>query len=74
MAQDPTSSIYKETKTLMVDVNTCNTENFGITTPPIVTLYAKAYCLTANGYPSVDGFTHRTYIVDVEESDSCKQR
>ena len=55
-------------KRCMIDCNTCNTENFGITTPPpLLTLYAKAYCLTANGYPSVDGFTHRTYVMEIED-------
>lgn len=57
-------------KNYMIDCNTCNTENFGITTPPMLTLYAKAYCLTANGYPSVDGFTHRTYIMEIEDAES----
>ena len=55
-------------KRYMIDCNTCNTENFGITTPPLLTLYAKGYCLTANGYPSVDGFTHRTYIMEIEDA------
>lgn len=54
-------------KRFMIDCNTCNTENFGITTLPMLTLYAKAYCLTATGYPSVDGFTHRTYIMEIED-------
>ena len=35
----------------------------------MLTLYAKAYCLTANGYPSVDGFTHRTYIMEIEDAE-----
>ena len=58
------------TKNYMIDCNTCNTENFGITTPPLLTLYAKAYCLTATGYPSVDGFTHRTYVMEIEDAES----
>ena len=57
-------------KRCMIDCNTCNTENFGITTPPLLTLYAKAYCLTAKGYPSVDGLTKRTYLIEYEEIDS----
>ena len=54
-------------KRVMVDCNTCNTENFGIDTTPIFTDKVKAYTLTANGYPSVDGFTKRTYLIEYEE-------
>ena len=54
-------------KRLMVSVNTCNTKNFGIQDPPRQSENVKAYCLTANGYPTSDGLTHRTYLIDVEE-------
>ena len=67
MERDLTSSNMNN---YMIDCNTCNTQNFGITTPPLLTLYAKAYCLTANGYPSVDGFTHRTYVMECEDAES----
>ena len=55
---------------VMVDCNTCNTENFGIDTPPRFTDKVKAFTLTANGYTSVDGFTKRTYLIEYEEIDS----
>lgn len=54
-------------KNYMIDCNTCNTENFGITTPPLFTDKVKAFTLTAKGYPSVDGFTKRTYLIEYEE-------
>ena len=57
-------------KRVMVDCNTCNTENFGIDSPPRFTDKVKAFTLTATGYPSVDGFTKRTYLIEYEEIDS----
>ena len=54
-------------KRVMVDCNTCNTENFGIDTPPLFTDKVKAFTLTAKGYPSVDGLTKRTYLIEYEE-------
>lgn len=35
--------------------------------PPRFTDKVKAFTLTANGYPSVDGFTKRTYLIEYEE-------
>ena len=60
-------------KRLMVDCNTCNTDNFGIDTPPRFTDKVKAFTLTSVGYPSVDGFTKRTYLIEYEELDSCSK-
>ena len=57
-------------KRVMIDCNTCNTENFGFDTPPRFTYKVKAFTLVANGYPSVDGFTKRTYLIEYEEIDS----
>lgn len=56
-------------KRLMVSVNTCNTHNFGIQGPTRDTSAVKAYCLTANGYPTSDGLTHRTYIMEIEDAE-----
>ena len=67
MAQDPAFWSMRNMKRVMVDCNTCNTENFGIDTTPLFTDKVKAYTLTANGYPSVDGFTKRTYLIEYEE-------
>lgn len=55
---------------MLISVNTCNTHNFGIQDPPRDTLYVKGYCLTANGYPTSDGLTHRTYIMEIEDEES----
>ena len=57
----------KNMKRVMVDCNTCNTKNFGIDTPPRFTDKVKAFTLVANGYPSVDGFTKRNYLIEYEE-------
>lgn len=57
-------------KKFMISVNTCNTHNFGIQDPPHDALYVKGYCLTATGYPSSDGLTHRTYVMEVEDAES----
>ena len=38
-----------------------------IVTPPRFTDKVKAFTLTAVGYPSVDGFTKRTYLIEYEE-------
>ena len=67
MAQDPAFWSMRNMKRVMVDCNTCNTENFGIDTTPIFTDKVKAFTLTAKGYPSVDGFTKRTYLIEYEE-------
>ena len=37
--------------------------------PPRFTDKVKAFTLTAVGYPSVDGFTKRTYLIEYEEID-----
>lgn len=57
-------------KRLLVSVNTCNTHNFGIQDHPSDTSAVKAYCLTATGYPTSDGLTHRTYIMYIEDAES----
>lgn len=57
-------------KRLMVSVNTCNTHNFGIQYPPLDTSAVKGYCLTAKGYPTIDGLTPRTYIMEIEDAES----
>ena len=56
-------------KRLIVSVNTCNTENFGIDTHPNK---VKAFTLTATGYPSANGFTKRTYLIEYEDTDFMK--
>ena len=56
-------------KRLLVSVNTCNTHNFGIQDHPRDTSAVKGYCLTATGYPTRDGLTHRTYIMEIEDAD-----
>ena len=59
----------------IVSVNTCNTKNFGFQDPPRPLENRKAYCLTSNGYPTSDGLTHRTYLIEYEEIDEllCKE-
>lgn len=50
-----------------ISVNTCNTNNFGLYIPRNNKVSeTKGFCLTANGYPSVNGHTKRTYILEVE--------
>ena len=56
-------------KRLLVSVNTCNTHNFGIQDHPRDTSAVKGYCLTATGYPTRYGLTHRTYIMEIEDAD-----
>ena len=57
-------------KRVMIDCNTCNTEYFGFDTPARFTDKAKAFTLNAFGYPNVDGFTKRNYLIEYEEIDS----
>lgn len=47
-------------------VHTCNTDNFGID-PLQNPKTAKACCLTSTDYPSTEGYTKRTYILEVED-------
>ena len=56
----------KNMKRVMVDCNTCNTENFGIDTPRF-THKVKNDCLTETCYESLYRIVKRTFIVDYEE-------
>lgn len=58
-------------KKAMISVNTCNTKNFGITSTPKKTTETKAFTLVANTYPTIIGFTKRTFILEYEENNLC---
>jgi hypothetical protein len=51
MAQDPAFWNTKNMKRVMVDCNTCNTENFGIDTPPPIYRQSKSVYLDCEWIP-----------------------